>query len=400
MIQRDYLNQLLRSRKNGLVKIITGLRRVGKSTLLLQFSEKLKEMGISTDRIFYANLESLQNESLLNYQALYQEITSRTSAAEGENIILLDEIQKVPDWERVISSLMVDIPSDIYLTGSNASLFSAELATLMAGRYQEIHVYPLNFQEYQSFHQKYYQDNQTREEIFWEHLRYGGLPGLFRVENSESFKQSFLSDILTSVVLQDVVARANIRNVELLQRLLHFLAVNIGNITTASSIVKFLKSQGRQVSIETIYTYMQALMDGLIIRKVQRYDVQGKRTLETFEKYYFNDLGLIFALAGFNDRLIPGLLENFVFLELQSRGNELFIGKIGNAEVDFIAKNHDGIHYYQVSYLMHLSETVERERTSLLHIQDNYPKIILSLDTIPDSSTDGIERKNLIRYFG
>jgi predicted AAA+ superfamily ATPase len=396
------MEKLIKNRNNGMVKILTGMRRVGKSTLLFMLQEELKQADVEENQILYLNMESMMNSELLDYKMLHKHVMSKAIDKQKVFYIMIDEIQNVQSWERCISSLMVDLNCDIYITGSNSNLFSSELATLMSGRYLSIPVYPLSFSEFLEFNRVYHGKDivgrDEREQLFWEYLRKGGLPGLFRIEDDPEFIRQFLTDIFNSVVLKDVVLRNNIRNTELLQRVILYLMDNIGNILSAKKIVDFLKSQGRKHNVETLYTYLDSLQDALVFHKVRRYDLQGKKFLETMEKYYTNDFGLRYALLGFDDKAISGLLENVVYLELLNRGYSVSIGKQNHYEVDFVATKGNEKWYLQVSYLIQSQETLEREYRSFLNIKDNYRKTVLTMENLPNTVNEGIERTNLIDF--
>lgn len=403
MIKRPgYMKKLLKNRNNGMVKILTGMRRVGKSTLLFMLQEELKQSGVEEDQIYYLNMESMMNSQFYDYKALYRHIHSKTIHQDKTVYIMIDEIQNVNNWEKCISSFMVDLDCDIYITGSNSSLFSSELATLMSGRYLSIPVYPLSFSEFLEFNKKFFgkaiQGFDEKETLFWEYLKRGGLPGLFRIEDDSEFVRQYLMDVFNSVVLKDVILRNNIRNSELLQRVILYLMDNVGNILSAKKIVDFLKSQGRKHNVETLYSYLHSLQDALVFHKVRRFDLQGKKYLETMEKYYTNDFGLRYALLGFSDKAISGLLENIVYLELLNRGYQVSIGKQGDYEIDFVAVKGQEKWYLQVSYRIEKPETLEREYKSLLKIKDNYRKTVLTMDRLPDTVNEGIERTNIIRF--
>ena len=403
MINRpNYLKKLLKNSNNGMVKILTGMRRVGKSTLLFMLQEELKQSGVEEDQIFYLNMESMMNSQFYDYQVLYRHIHSKTDRVDKTVYIMIDEIQNVNNWEKCISSFMVDLDCDIYITGSNSSLFSSELATLMSGRYLSIPVYPLSFSEFLDFNRvsfgKAIQSSDEKEQLFWEYLKRGGLPGLFRIEDDSEFVRQYLMDIFNSVVLKDVILRNQIRNSELLQRVILYLMDHVGNILSPKKIVDFLKSQGRKHNIETLYSYLLFLQDALVFHKVNRFDLQGKKFLETMEKYYTNDFGLRYALLGFSDKSISGLLENVVYLELLNRGYQVSIGKQGDFEVDFVAVKGQEKWYLQVAYPIEKPQTLEREYQSLLKIKDNYPKTVLTMDRLPDTVNEGIKRTNIIRF--
>lgn len=403
MIRRDhYLNQLLSHQNDRLIKIMTGMRRVGKSTLLLMLSQELRKNGISDQQIIYLNMESLSNAHLQDFMVLYKEVTAKVKPIQKHVYIMLDEIQQVQQWEKVVSSFLADLDCDIYITGSNAGLLSTDLSTLLTGRYATIPVYPLSFAEYLNFIAAKDKINPAetidKTKQFWNYMQYGGLPGIHQLQPDPVFIRQYLQDVLNSVVLKDVVLRHDIRNTELLERILQYLMDNIGNIFSAKSIVDFLKNQGRKHSIETIYSYLQALQDALIFYKVRRYDLRGKRWLETQEKYYMNDLGLQYGMLGFNDQAIPGMLENAVFLELLRRGYSVSVGKQNTAEVDFVAVKDGQPWYIQVAYLLASEGTLVREMNPLRAIDDNYRKTILTMDMLPATKIEGIERQNIPEF--
>lgn len=403
MIRRDhYLNQLLSHQNDRLIKIMTGMRRVGKSTLLLMLSQELRKNGISDQQIIYLNMESLSNAHLQDFMVLYKEVTAKVKPIQKHVYIMLDEIQQVQQWEKVVNSFLADLDCDIYITGSNAGLLSTDLSTLLTGRYATIPVYPLSFAEYLDFIAAKEKINPAetidKTKQFWNYMQCGGLPGIHQLQPDPVFIRLYLQDVLNSVVLKDVVLRHDIRNTELLERILQYLMDNIGNIFSAKSIVDFLKNQGRKHSIETIYSYLQALQDALIFYKVRRYDLRGKRWLETQEKYYMNDLGLQYGMLGFNDQAIPGMLENVIFLELLRRGYSVSVGKHNSAEVDFVAVKDGQPWYIQVAYLLASEGTLIREMNPLRAIDDNYRKTILTMDMLPTTKIEGIERQNIPEF--
>lgn len=347
-------------------------------------------------------MESLSNAHLQDFMVLYKEVTAKVKPIQKHVYIMLDEIQQVQQWEKVVSSFLADLDCDIYITGSNAGLLSTDLSTLLTGRYATIPVYPLSFAEYLNFIAAKDKINPAetidKTKQFWNYMQYGGLPGIHQLQPDPVFIRQYLQDVLNSVVLKDVVLRHDIRNTELLERILQYLMDNIGNIFSAKSIVDFLKNQGRKHSIETIYSYLQALQDALIFYKVRRYDLRGKRWLETQEKYYMNDLGLQYGMLGFNDQAIPGMLENAVFLELLRRGYSVSVGKQNTAEVDFVAVKDGQPWYIQVAYLLASEGTLVREMNPLRAIDDNYRKTILTMDMLPATKIEGIERQNIPEF--
>lgn len=374
------------------------MRRCGKSMLLMQLREELLTKGILPENILYLNFESLENSWIDSERVLYQTVKERAGASDGRLYILLDEIQDIPGWEKAVNSFLVDFDCDLYLTGSNANLLSSELATHIAGRFVSLEVYPLSFAEFLEFKKVYGTEEMTQEKAFLDFIRFGGLPGLHQLKWDPAFLTQYLQDIFNSILLKDVIDRNRIRNANLLERVVFFLMDNIGNTFSAKTISDFLKNQGRQQSVETVYSYLDALVNALMIYKAFRYDIKGKRRLETQEKYYASDLGLRHALLGFRDADISGLLENVVYLELRRRGYKVSIGKQDAAEVDFIAEKQEEKLYIQVSYLLADKSVLDREMAPLRMVDDNYEKWILTMDPLPDANIEGIRRRSLMEF--
>lgn len=400
MIKRElYMEQVRGFMDKPLIKVITGMRRSGKSMLLKLISGELEQKGVSKENIIYMNFESMQYADITDFRSLYQLIKEKVDTIQGRVYILLDEIQDVVSWEKSVNSLLVDFDCDIYITGSNARLLSSELATYIAGRYVEIKVYPLSFAEYIEFAQSNQTEEQlSREQHFVNFLKYGGLPGIHMMNWESERIYQYLSDIYNSVLLKDVISRNNIRDTALLEKIILYMMDNIGNTFSAKTISDFLKSQGRKLSTETVYNYIRALESAFIIHKVPRYDIKGKRLLETQEKYFFSDLGLRHAVMGYRNADIAGVLENVVYLELLRRGYKVSIGKQDTKEVDFIGVLRDERLYVQVSYLLADEKVIEREFAPLRAIKDNYEKMVLSMDSLFDSNIDGIKRKNIVDF--
>ena len=400
MIKRNlYLEEIKKYMNKPLIKVITGMRRSGKSMILKLIQEELKNDGIDEKNIIYINFESLVFMDIKNFETLYKYIIEKTDNISGKIYILLDEIQEVKGWEKAINSFLVDLDVDIYITGSNANLLSSELATYIAGRYIEIKIYPLSFQEYIDFASENNKKTPLSiDEYFYQYLNFGGLPGIHIFNYNKEEIYQYLADVYNSILLRDVIARNNIRDIELLERVVLYIMDNIGNTFSAKSISDFLKNQGRKLSIETIYNYLKALENAFIISKVQRYDIKGKNILETQEKYYLSDLGFRNAKLGYQSNDISSYLENIIFLELLRRKYKVNVGKENNKEVDFIANLRDENLYLQVTYLLASPETIEREFFPLKAIKDNYPKMVLSMDNLPESNIEGIKRKRVIDF--
>lgn len=400
MIKRElYLKKIRNFIDKPVIKVITGMRRSGKSMILKLISQELLEKGISSQNIIYINFESLMFSDLTEFKSLYNHIIEKSQTLTEKVYILLDEIQEVEHWEKAVNSFMVDLDCDIYITGSNANLLSSELATYIAGRYVEIKVYPLSFREYIDFAKIQNPQNiLSNEEYFEQYLQFGGLPGIHNFNYDKSNIYQYLSDIYSSILLKDVVAKNNIRDVELLERIILYIFDNIGNTFSAKNVSDFLKSQGRKLSRETVYNYLKALESAYIISSVQRYDVKGKALLETMEKFYLTDLGFRHAKLGYRPNDIAGYLENIIYLELIRRKYTVNIGKLGTKEIDFIGTLENEKLYIQVTYLLASPETVEREFSPLKKIEDNYPKYVLSMDNLGEYNIDGIVRKRIIDF--
>lgn len=400
MIKREnYINEIKKFMNKPIVKVITGMRRSGKSMILKLVSQELIESGVEEKNIIEINFESLMFSELTEFKKLYTYIMEKSKGLQGKIYIFLDEIQEVEHWEKAINSLMVDLNCDIYITGSNANLLSSELATYIAGRYVEIKVYPLSFKEYIEF-AKIENPNQilSNEKYFEQYLQFGGLPAIHNFDYDRDTIYQYLEDIYNSVLLKDVIARNGIRDIELLERIVLYVLDNIGNTFSAKNISDFLKSQGRKLSRETVYNYLKALESAYIISRVQRYDIKGKAILETQEKFYLTDLGLRHTKLGYRANDIAGYLENIIYLELLRRKYIVNIGKLGTKEIDFIGTLRDEKLYIQVTYLLASPETVEREFSPLKSVQDNYPKYVLSMDNLEKYNIDGIVREKIIDF--
>ncbi|WP_338957443.1 ATP-binding protein [Fusobacterium nucleatum] len=400
MIKRNlYLEEIKKYINKPIIKVITGMRRSGKSMILKLIQEELENVGIIKENIIYMNFESLIFMDIKDFETLYKYIIEKTDNISGKIYILLDEIQEVKGWEKAINSFLIDLDADIYITGSNANLLSSELATYIAGRYVEIKIYPLSFQEYIDFVSENNKENPlSLDEYFTQYLNFGGLPGIHIFNYNKDEIYQYLVDVYNSILLRDVIARNNIRDIELLERVVLYIMDNIGNTFSAKSISDFLRNQGRKLSVETIYNYLKALENAFIISKVQRYDIKGKNILETQEKYYLSDLGFRHAKLGYQSNDISGYLENIVFLELLRRKYKVNIGKQNNKEIDFVANLRDENLYLQVTYLLASEETIEREFSPLKSIKDNYSKLVLSMDNLPESNVEGIKRKKIIDF--
>jgi predicted AAA+ superfamily ATPase len=397
LLFRQLSNTILEKYKDKpVIKVITGIRRAGKSFILRLIKQNLQNDNISSDDIVYIDFEDFENINLDTPEKLYDYIKTSYQNKKGNCLYLLfDEIQELNGWEKCINSLYSSssMNCDIYITGSNAKLLSSELSTYISGRYIQIPVFPLSYKEYLLFNK-----TSASSESFMQFLKYGGFPGLSKMNYDDDSFKSYIQGIYSTVLLKDVITRNKIRDTDILEKIIFYVIDNIGNIFSAKRIADFMKSTGRALSVETVYNDLNALQGALFLYKVPRYDLKGKKLLETMEKYYIADSGLRFALLGFKDTAINGLLENIVYIELLRRGYSVTIGKFDSVEIDFVAEKSGSRSYFQVCYLMNSEETIKREYSSLKLIKDNFPKTILTLDDLPEANDDGILRKNLIEW--
>lgn len=398
MIKREiYIKRIEPFIDKDIVKVLTGIRRSGKSIMLKLIMEELEKRGISKENFININFENLKNKSLCTAEALNNFILNKAKKNE-KYYIFLDEIQEVSDWEKCINSLRAEeeYSFDIYITGSNAKLLSGELATYLAGRYVEFIIYPFSFKEF-SEAIKYTDKEMNIQEIFKKYILFGGMPFLHNLNFNEEASMQYLKDIYSSIILKDITQRNNIRDIDLLERIIAYIIMNVGNTFSATSISKFFKSENRKSSPETILNYIKACEEAMLIYRVQRNDLIGKKILNVNEKYYIADHGIRQAVFENNERDINQIFENIIYLELLRRGYNVKIGKIGDLEVDFVCtKNNDKL-YIQVAYLLASNETIEREFSVLEKIQDNYPKYVISMDFF-DMSRNGIKHLNIIDF--
>ncbi len=391
MIARTtYLEQLREFIDKPQIKIITGIRRSGKSSTLLLLKDELLQKAVAIEQIVYVNLESFTFSELRTAEKLYMYIAEKIQKGR-KTYLLLDEIQEVVQWEKAINSLLVDFDVDIYLTGSNSHLLSSELATYLAGRYVEIPVFTLSFAEYLQFRAAYFpQENQEIKQAFRTYLRLGGFPVIHTTNYSEETAYKVIYDIYSSVILRDTVQRYNIRDVELLERVIKYAFDNIGNTFSGKNVADYFKSQQRKIDINTVYNYLNALTGAFILYQTPRYDIKGKEILKTQEKFFLSDVGLLYATMGFKDRNISGVLENLVYLELKRRGYKVFVGKYNDKEIDFVAEKQGDKIYVQVAYKIDNEQTKEREFSVLQNIKNQYPKFVVTMDDFWRESVNGV----------
>ena len=402
MIERkDYLQTLISWKDDKVIKVITGIRRCGKSTLLMQYKNYLLDTGINDKQIISINFEELENEDLLDYRQLYKYIKNQLYI-DGTTYIILDEIQKVANFEKVVDSLYVKDNIDIYITGSNAYLLSSELSTLLTGRYIEISMLPLSFKEYYSL------SKESKDIAFSQYLKYGGLPYISQLNNIDEKINIYLEGIYNTVIVKDIEERQNrkeinshkrkINNISLLKTVSKYLSSVAGSIVSTKSVTNYLISSGRKVSPNTINDYIDALTESFIYYPVDRFDIAGKQLLKFNKKYYIVDLGLRNYILPKKEYDLGFSIENIVYFELLRRGYRVNIGNIGDAEVDFIAQKNNAFVYFQVTANMTSEETFNREMRVFAKIKDNYEKIVLTLDRFSPGNYNGIKVVNIIDW--
>jgi len=394
MIKREmYMSRIRPFIGSELIKVVTGIRRSGKSVMLELVKQELIESGVSTDNFISFNFEDMNYAALCNAKALHDEITARAKSIQGKIYLFFDEIQEVTDWEKCVNSLRVSIDCDIYITGSNAKLLSGELATYLAGRYVEFVIYPFSFAEFIDMYKSVIPQDSIQQ-CFQKYLIYGGMPYLGKLQYAEEPVRQYLCDVFNSVQLKDIIKRNNVRDVDLLERIMAYIMANVGATFSASSLSKFLKNEHRNVAPETILNYIKYCSDAYLFYQVKRQDLKGKQIISTNEKYYIADHGIREAVFGGNMRDINLILENIVYMEALRRGYTVTVGKAGDKEIDFVCDKQGDKIYIQVSYLLASEETIEREFGVYESIRDNYPKYVVSLDEF-DMSRDGIKHKNI-----
>ncbi|WP_439327804.1 ATP-binding protein [Lonepinella sp. BR2357] len=398
MIKRpNYLAEFKPFIDKPLIKVITGLRRSGKSTVLKMLQDELLQKGVLSEQIIYLNFESFAVAELKTAEKLYQFVQNKIQTQQ-KYYILLDEIQEVTEWEKAINAFMVDFNVDLYLTGSNSHLLSSELSTYLAGRYIEIPISTLSFLEFLDFKQHYSREQFSPLQYFNEYLKKGGFPVVHTADFNEETAYKIVQDIYTSVILRDTIQRHKIRDVELLERIIRYAFDNIGNTFSGKNVADYFKSQQRKVDLNTVYNYLNALESAFILHKVSRFDIHGKEILKTQEKFYLGDISLLYATMGFRISLIAGILENIIFLELKRRGYQVYIGKLGDKEIDFIAQKQQEKIYIQVSYKLESEQTIQREFSPLQSIKDHYPKYVITMDELFNENIDGIKHCHIMDF--
>lgn len=394
MIKREnYMSKIRPFIGNELIKVLTGIRRSGKSVMLQLIQEELLEAGVAGEQFISINFENMSNAHLCTAEALHQEICRRKDLISGKVYLFFDEIQEVANWEKCINSFRVEFDCDIYITGSNAKLLSGELATYLAGRYVEFIIYPFSYAEFMELYRTIFPSTEIRD-VFNKYLIVGGMPYLSNLHYEEEPCRLYLQDLYNSVVLKDVIKRNSIRDVDLLERIIAYITANVGTTFSATAISKYLKSEGRTVAPETILNYIKACEEAFLFYRVKRQDLQGKKILTVNEKYYIADQGIREAVFGGNRKDINLILENIVYMELLRHGYQVTVGKALEKEIDFVCERRGEKLYVQVCYLLASDDTIQREFGVYDTVRDNYPKYVVSMDEF-DMSRNGIKHRNV-----
>ena len=391
------MQRLKAFKDNKIIKVVTGLRRSGKSTLLEMFRDELLQSGVQPEQIQYINFELMKYDAVRNYRQLYNVVTEK-ALPDKKNYLFFDEIQQVSGWEKTVNSLSLEYDADIYVTGSNAYLLSSELATLISGRYVEIKMLPLSFKEYYGY---YRASGKSREELFNNYLKYGGLPQLLSLPQDEQTIGTFLSSIYDTVILKDVLGRNKLKDVDLLKRVYAFVCGNVGSITSTNRMAKYIANEAKldtNVRPATIGNILEMLENAFIIYRADRYDVKGKEVLKSLEKYYLADTGLKNIIVGYNLENYGHSIENVVYLELLRRGYRVYVGKNAAKEIDFVAINKEETRYFQVTESLADKATQEREIAPFRSTHDFYEKTIITTDNTYITNVNGIKIVNLIDF--
>ena len=397
MINRPiYVDRIMAYADTPFVKILTGIRRCGKSTILKMLIDEMKERGIHDGQILHYSFDSLEYEDIKTAKALFAHLKQHLFL-KGRTYLFLDEIQEVKSWEKVVNSLMTDYDVDIYVTGSNSRMMSSEISTYLTGRYIAFRIYPLSFSEYMTFRKGYTEVLDSYTELA-NYLRLGGFPAVHLQKYTPDEVYTIVRDIYNSTIFTDIVRRNQIRKVDQLERIVKFAFDNVGRTFSAASISKYLKSENRAIDNETVYNYLSKLESAYILHRCSRFDVQGKEILKTQEKFYLADPALRYSVLGYSANSAAAMLENIIYLELLRRGYEVYVGKLDNAEIDFIAVKQENKLYIQVTQEIGSPETEKREYGRLLDIRDNYPKYVLRTDAFAGGNYEGIKTMHVADF--
>lgn len=394
--RKRYMEKLLPFVGTPFVKILTGIRRCGKSTILQMLQEELLRRGVKPEQILFYRFDSMEYEDLTTASAMFRELRSKLYQG-GKSYIFLDEVQEVKSWEKVVNSLMTDYDVDLYVTGSNSRMMSGEIETYLTGRYVSFRIFPLSFSEYLDFRKEYTSVGDNKEEL-QRYLRYGGFPALHLRDYSVDEAYTVVRDIYNSVIFTDIVRRNQIRKVDQLERIVKYAFGNVGQTFSALTLSKYIKSQGRSMDPETVYSYLEKLEKAYILHRCSRYDIKGKEYLKTQEKFYLADPAFRYAVLGYDPNAVAATMENVIYLELLARSYAVNVGKLDSAEIDFVATKQDKKLYLQVCYAINSTETEQREYDRLLDIRDNYPKYVVRLDDLAGGNHEGIQTVHLADF--
>jgi len=395
LIRRSkYIDIIMRFVDIPTIKVLTGIRRCGKSSIIFMIMDELEKRGISNDNFIYIDFSEPEWEDT-KMQTAFEEVKSRLSSV-GKTYIFLDEVQEIENWERMVNTLNQsrELNVDIYVTGSNSRVLSSEIATYLTGRITTIPIWTLSFAEYIEFKKQFTEVTREKDELY-NYLEYGGFPATHLQKMQRSDIYTMVKDIYNTVVFSDIVKRNQIRKVDLFERVVKFTFANVGKIFSANSISKYVKNEHRKIDTETVYSYLEKLTSAHILRKCSRYDLKGKELLKTFEKYYLTDTSLRHALLGFDSSSFSGLLENVVYIELLRRGYDVCVGKYNDLEIDFVANKQGERIYIQVAQEIRDEQTIIREYENLLKIQDNYPKYVLSTYDLAAGNYEGVHSMHI-----
>jgi len=392
MIERpNYLEELISFKEKDLIKIVTGIRRCGKSTLFDLYIEYLLSNGVNKNQIIRMNLEEYEFNDIVDYNNLYQYVNSKL-LSDKMNYVFIDEVQKITDFQKACDSLYIKKNVDLYITGSNSKLLSGELATLLSGRYVEIKMLPLSFKEYLS-----YVGESDIQKKYVDYITKSSFPYTLKLDSAKDIRM-YLDGLYNTVIVNDIAERKEISDIGMLKDVIKFMFDNVGNLCSSTSIANTMTSNGRKISVPTVEKYLEALVESFVLYKVSRYDIKGKNYLTTGSKYYLSDIGLRYYLLGSKNADEGHILENIVYLELIRRGYEVYIGKNDDSEVDFVAVNEKGEEYYQVAFTVKEEKTLERELKPLNNINDHNPKFLLTTDYTPYTSHNGIKQINVFDW--
>lgn len=398
MIKRThYVDEIMKFVNLPFTKILTGVRRCGKSTILSMIVEELKQKGIDESQILIYNFDSMAYIDLLTPESLYRELTTKMKNQTKRFYLFFDEIQEVKEWEKVINSIMNECNVDIFVTGSNSRMMSSEISTYLTGRYVNFRIYPLSFCEYLEFERKL-QPLKDLHSALLSYIKSGGFPATHLYEITDEERYTIVKDIYQSTIFSDIVKRNQIRKVDQLERIVKYVFDNIGNTFSAQTISKYMKNEHRSMNVETIYEYLNKLEQAYLIQRCMRYDIKGKEILKTQEKFYLADPSLRYAVLGYRPDTISSMLENVVYLELRRKGYEVYVGKLDGKEIDFVAVKENEKLYIQICLRIETKETMKREYENLLEIKDNYPKYVLRLDEFGEGNYEGIKTMHVADF--